>query len=342
MTLIGDAAAGAAATPGKEKPMSLHLQSRRLPFLMNQLPLLFAVTPGTTQPRMFVEGIMKGNFGSNLLLNDFGKVKKNEVTIQAQFNEKKELDTLLEHHGDTWYLAFGGPWGGMWQNQRTALRSGDWSGSKFKASYLLHKLNHAMVEWTDQIRTCMHDAVVGFDFKLVSEVYRYFVDFMDSMMNTITWDDQLSFIERVAAGLHPDDALFGKRPPAVVTPDKDQTRGKRRDEEVDETQKGKTKKPRARRDPPAPERGEDNPPAPKSDVCDWHLLFLLGVKNRDTYQIEEKRGKVIECRQGNECRNRHPDTITKAAALNIVTNCSSHSFLNRFKKQALEAAEKLG
>ena len=316
--------------------MSLHIQSRRLPFLTSQLPLIFAVVPGGAYPKTFVEGVMKGNFGSAVLMNDFGKVKKGELTIQAQFNEKKELDVLLEHHGDTWFLAFGGPWESMWQKQRTALRSGDWSGSKFKASYLLHKLNHAMVEWTDQIRTCMHDAVEGYNLTLVSEVHRYFVDFMEVMMNTITADDQLTFVERVTAGLHPDDALFGKRPPAVVTPDKDLTKGKRRDEEADETLKGKPKKQKARRD------HEDNPPAPRSDVCDWHLLFLLGVKNRDTYQIEEKRGKVIECRNGAECKNKHPDAITKAAAFNIVANCGAHSFLAKFKKQALEAAEKLG
>lgn len=339
MTLIADTAGGAGAA--KDTPPSLYLQSRRLPHMMNQFPALFAVTPGMSYPRIFVDGIMKGQFGTAGLLNDFGNVKKSELSIQAQFGEKSSLDTLLESHGDAWFLAFGGPWKDMWLNQRTALRSGDWSGPRLKAAYLLHKLNQAMVVWTDLMRTCMHNAVQGYDLRLVSEVYRHFVDHMDMTMKMAAPDDQLIFVELVTAGMHPDDTMFGKRQPPVVTPEgKEQTRNKRKDEESDATPKGKGKKPRAKVEHEDDQTG-NRTGGKKSDVCDWHLLSLLGVRNRETYAIEEKRGKVIECKQGADCKKSHPDAITKAAALNILMKCGSQSFLARFKKQALEAAEKL-
>ena len=339
MATIAEAAGGAVldATLVKDtKQVSLFDQTRTWSYLQRTLPELFAIDAATGDPKTLTEFLFKGQFGKPLTLDDFGKVKRHEITVGAQHEEKPALDLTLSNHQALVYAAHGGPWKHMWEPIRELIRSGPLQGHKLRASYALTKLNEAYSGWNDKIHTCGWDSIPGYDLKVVGDVFRYFQDSMEIAALSMTGEDQLGFLDNISAGVHPNDLLFGKRPRkiAVVTPDKG---GKRKDEATDK-KPNKTKKVKV-------EDHEDDPPGNHTDgkVCDYHLLHLLGIRNDDSFRDEARRGKVMACGYGDKCKHSHPESVTKSAALKILKgHIHKKSILAKYKEQALEAAELLG
>ena len=334
MDAIAVAAAGARAAKDPTQ-VSLFDQTRKWSFLQRIIPGVFAIDELTGDPKSLIDFLFKGQFGKPIILDDFGKVKRHEISVGAQHEEKLALDMTLLNHQALLYAGYGGPWKTAWEPTRELINSGKLQGNKLRASYVLSKLNEAVAGWSDKIHTCGFDDIPGYDFRVVSDVFKLFQESMETATLSMTAEDQLGFMDNIQAGVHPNDLVFGKRQGGVpvVTPDKGR---KRKDDTPD-------KKLRTKKEKRKEAEHEDEPRKNRTDdkVCDYHLLHLLGIKNDESFKNEAKRGKLMACDFGDNCKHPHPVSITKSAALRVLKECHPKSILFRFKKQALEAAGEL-